>query len=377
MVPGFSRQHLCNRDLTKVRVPEIRSHDPEDSRLPNPFLAQVRGNQRASQPLHNTRNTPPHRGAGHAIVPERTPGAASRCAQWRCRAPPGSAMRSAFPATRQAAGARSVRSQPFRRPSRDRADRATLGRQRRPRRPVPIEPRGPAAGNPTKPDRPALSRIRPTVFNVSDGQAGSPPPQCPPNLVWTRNRGRPRAREKPRPIGVPGTPLCWNHHPAPPRAPHNGATGLPREARCGLFFRLRGRPPAYHRRGRSPPRLPRATTPMVRRWVAGTPMRHGDPEGRCRGHGPRQRQRPGQGPYPYPWAMEPTRVGTPPSPARRRRCKHRSAQGIPAPRHAPHEWEPGTPLEGPYGQSIPAQKEAAARAISVVDALPVTTRRPR
>ena len=122
-------------------------------------------------------------------------------------------MRSAFPATRQAAGARSVRSQPFRRPSRDRADRATLGRQRRPRRPVPIEPRGPAAGNPTKPDRPALSRIRPTVFNVSDGQAGSPPPQCPPNLVWTRNRGRPGHAENRRPIGVPGTPLCRNEPP--------------------------------------------------------------------------------------------------------------------------------------------------------------------
>ncbi len=201
MVPGFSKQHLCNRDLTKVRIPRILAHDPHDSRLPNPYLAEVRGKQRVSQPLHNTRKTAPPRGAGHAIVPERTPGAASRCAQWRCRAPSGSAMRSAFPAQRQAAGARSVRSQPFRRPSRDRADRATLGRQRRPRRPVPIEPRGPAAGNPTKPDRPALSRIRPTVFNVSDGQAGSPPPQCPPNLVWTRNRGRPGHAKNPAPSG--------------------------------------------------------------------------------------------------------------------------------------------------------------------------------
>ncbi len=42
-----------------------------------------------------------------------------------------------------------------------------------------------AAGNPTKPDRPALSRIRPTDFNVSDGQAGSPPPQCQPNRFET------------------------------------------------------------------------------------------------------------------------------------------------------------------------------------------------
>ncbi len=70
---------------------------------------------------------------------------------------------------------------------------------------------------------------------------------------------------------------------------------------------------------------PRATTPMVRRWVAGTPMRHGGPEGRRCGHGPEQRQRPGQGPYPYPWAIKPTRIGTPPSPAGRRRYKHRSA----------------------------------------------------
>ncbi len=33
---------------------------------------------------------------------------------------------------------------------------------------------------------------------------------------------------------------------------------------------------------------PRATTPMVRRWVAGTPKRHGAPEGRGRGMGPGQ-----------------------------------------------------------------------------------------
>ncbi len=52
-----------------------------------------------------------------------------------------------------------------------------------------------------------------------------------------------RTSGKPRPIGVPGTPLCWNHHPAPPRAPHNGATGLPRVAPRGHFSRLQRRPP--------------------------------------------------------------------------------------------------------------------------------------
>ena len=32
------------------------------------------------------------RGAGHAIVPVHPTGNATRCAQWRCRAPPGGAL---------------------------------------------------------------------------------------------------------------------------------------------------------------------------------------------------------------------------------------------------------------------------------------------
>ena len=112
MVPGFSKQHLCNRDLTKIRVPEIRGHDPQDSRLPNPYLAEVRGQQRASQPIQDTRKTAPHRGAGSAFVPERPPGDAARLRTNADRAPPGSATRSAVPATRQAAGAPSAWSQP-------------------------------------------------------------------------------------------------------------------------------------------------------------------------------------------------------------------------------------------------------------------------
>ncbi len=105
---------------------------------------------------------------------------------------------------------------------------------------------------------------------------------------------------------------------------------------------------------------PHATTPMARRWVAGTPMRPGGPEGRCqprigtpppagtgstralsahvRGEEPtrigtppspagrrRYKHRSALSRAPVPGAIEPTRIGTPPSPAGRRRYKHRSA----------------------------------------------------
>ncbi len=73
---------------------------------------------------------------------------------------------------------------------------------------------------------------------------------------------------------VPERPLGGAARPA------QMPTGLPRGARCGLLSRLRGRPPARHRRGPSLSINPRATTPMVRRWAAGTPMRHSGPEGR-------------------------------------------------------------------------------------------------
>ncbi len=160
MVPGFSKQHLCNRDFTKIRIPRILGRDPHDSRLPNPYLAEVRGKQRASQPVQDSRKTAPprgagyalcwttigsaraphdgatgllgsamrsaapvrsrpgprktapHRGAGHGFVPVEPRGNTSRPAQGPCRAPPGGAMRSALPAMRQAAGAPSAWSQP-------------------------------------------------------------------------------------------------------------------------------------------------------------------------------------------------------------------------------------------------------------------------
>ncbi len=197
MVPGFSNQHLCNRDLTKIRVPKIRRHNPHDSRSPNPHLAEVPGQQRASQPVQDTRKTPPPRGAGYAIVLEPPSGSAPRPAQWRYRAPSGSAMRSAVPATRKAAGAPSAWSQPSQstntRPRRW-CDAGPPGRQSVTAAqkagaegtavspsPLPVT----AAGNPTKPDRPALSGYAQPTSTVPTGRLDSPPPQCPPNLVWT------------------------------------------------------------------------------------------------------------------------------------------------------------------------------------------------
>ncbi len=54
----------------------------------------------------------PQRGAGYAIVPDRPSGAAAPPAQWRYRAPSGSAMRSAVPVRSEAAGVPSAWSQP-------------------------------------------------------------------------------------------------------------------------------------------------------------------------------------------------------------------------------------------------------------------------
>ncbi len=90
----------------------------------------------------------------------------------------------------------------------------------------------------------------------------------------TVNNGPPnrsRTRGKPRPLGVPGTPLCWNRHPALPRAPHNGATGLPRGARRILVLpatrKAAGAPSAW-----SQP--PQSTHARPRRWCdAGSPGR--------------------------------------------------------------------------------------------------------
>ena len=59
--------------------------------------------------------------------------------------------------------------------------------------------------------------------------------------------------------------------PGPAALPAQCHTGLPRGARCGLLSRLRGRPPACHRRGRSPSRLPtrdHADGATLGRWDA-------------------------------------------------------------------------------------------------------------
>ncbi len=77
-------------------------------------------------------DTPPQRGAGSVFVQQRPLGNASPRAQNADRAPPGSAMRSAVPVTRQAAGAPSAWSQPpqstHERPRRW-CDAGSLGRQ--------------------------------------------------------------------------------------------------------------------------------------------------------------------------------------------------------------------------------------------------------
>ncbi len=127
-------------------------------------------------------------------------------------------------------------------------------------------------GNPAGPNLPALSRKRPTDFNISDGQAGSPPRNVRPTWCGSVTEAD-KGKRKTAPNGVPGTSLCRNHHPAPRRAAHNGATGLPRGARCGLLSRLRGRPPACHRRGRSPSNQPTSDhADGASAWAAGTPL---------------------------------------------------------------------------------------------------------
>ncbi len=79
--------------------------------------------------------------------------------------------------------------------------------------------------------------------------------------------------------GVPGTPLCRDDLPATRHDPHNGAAGQPsRQSVPVHLYQFRCRPPACHRRGRSPSIVLLTTAPMVRRWAAA-----GEPEGRSSG----------------------------------------------------------------------------------------------
>ena len=100
---------------SRPRVPRKR---PNPRKTPPPRgagqdSATVTATEAATEADQDPRKTPPKRGAGYVIVLEPPSGAATRCAQWRYRAPSGSAMRSAVPATRQAAGVPSAWSQPF------------------------------------------------------------------------------------------------------------------------------------------------------------------------------------------------------------------------------------------------------------------------
>jgi len=91
---------------------------------------------------------------------------------------------------------------------------------------------------------------------------------------------RAKATRTAPPPGVPGSTLCLIDLQASRRSPHNvqpGSLGT-RDAVFSPGFE------AGRRRAIGVVAAlsinPRATTPMVRRWAAGTPERHSGPEGR-------------------------------------------------------------------------------------------------
>jgi len=107
------------------------------------------------------------------------------------------------------------------------------------------------------------------------GQKENPTAQCPPSDSVAGHA------DKPLPIGVPGPHLCRYKLPATRPTPHKCRPG-------SLGERDAVGSPGYEAGRRRAigvvaalPINPRATTPMVRRWVAGTPTRHSGPEGRC------------------------------------------------------------------------------------------------
>ena len=197
-----------------------------------------------------------------------------------------------------------------------------------------------------------------------------------------------RTREEPRPIGVPGMALCRSNATAACRAPHKVYAGLPRRARCGLLLGLRGRPPALEQRGRSPSiHHPRdhAARATLGRWdalAAQRPrrpvMRAGSGTTAATGTGAVS-MGDGTNPHRYTpspagrrrykhrnalcsahvsWAMEPTRVGTPPSPAGRRRYKHRNALCSVRVSRTMETTRIGAPPGGPLRSAVPASKQA-------------------
>ncbi len=92
-----------------------------------------------------------------------------------------------------------------------------------------------------------------------------------------------RTRRKPRPIGVPGPHLCRIDLSAVRPTQHKCRPGSPGERDAVTS------PGSEEGRRRAIGVVaalsiyPLATTTMVRRWVAGTPMRPSGPEGRGRG----------------------------------------------------------------------------------------------
>ncbi len=155
-------------------------------------------------------------------------------------------MRSALPATRQAAGVPSAWSQP------------SQSTHKRPRRWCDAGP---------------LRRQCVTAAQKAGAEDWSR------NGDSVRDRGNSSVRDRSRPehaaIAFIGTCRVRSCAGSTPR--HRGALrtttlpGTPRGARCGLLSRLRGRPPACHRRGRSHPNRPtsdHADGATLGRWDA-------------------------------------------------------------------------------------------------------------
>ncbi len=213
-------------------------------------------------------------------------GAATRCAQWRYRAPPEARcdlllrLRGRPPACHRRGRSppnQLTRTTPM----------ATLGRrdalghsgpEGRGRRSTSSKT-AVTAGNPAGPNLPALSRKRPTDFNISDGQAGSPPHNARPTWCGSATEAdKGKRKTSPQrgagyvivlepPTGAATRCAQWRYR-APSGSAMRSAPGYEagRRRAIGVVAAL--------------PINPRVTTPMVRRWSAGTHWRHSGPEGR-------------------------------------------------------------------------------------------------
>jgi len=190
-----------------------------------------------------TWKTAPHRGAGSAFVPERPLGGAPHFAQMPTGLPREARCGLLFRLRGRPPACHRRGRSPLNQPTRDHADGATLGRwdakaSQRPRRPGTRDASGAAAG-------------------CSDSDRH-------------RDQRRPGHEET-----VPHRGAGFDIVPERPSGPASRIaqchTGLPRGARCGLLIRLRGRPPACHRRGRSPlnqPTRDHADGATLGRWDA-------------------------------------------------------------------------------------------------------------